>query len=572
MKKALKVIVPLLLFALIVASIGWYLFVYDRDFTRDMLLGQARYQSDLGNTKLSSWFYNLAYTQSGQDKNVAIELASQYKAVGNYTKAEYTLSNAIADGPTVELYTALCQTFVEQDKLLDAVNMLDMISDTALRAQLDELRPAAPLPDPVPGFYSEYISVSMDTAAGTTYITTDGNYPTCAGAVYAEPISLAAGETTLKAVTVSESGLVSRLTTASYTVGGVIELVEFTDPAVEASIREMLKLDGDDEIYTNQLWTIQEFTYPDEGTGFSDLALLPYLKSLSITDKKLSSLSFLSGLTELETIKMEGCRFPAEDLTYLAGLPVLQSLTLDNCGLSTVANLTNAPSLIYLDLSNNTLRNLEPLCPISTLKELYLSHNAVTSLDALSTLNGLTVLDVSYNSVTSIAPLVTCPALRSLNVGNNSLTILDAVDSLGGLTTLIADHNALTDISIISSCTALTELNISNNQITDITSLAPLTKLETFNFSYNQVTQLPQWTEGGALRTIDGSNNALEDIDVLKNMEDLSYVYMDYNELKSVDAIANCFHLVLVNVYGNPIKDVSALTEHNIIVNYDPTN
>ncbi len=571
MKKALKVIVPLLLFALIVASIGWYLFVYDRDFTRDMLLGQARYQSDLGNTKLSSWFYNLAYTQSGQDKNVAIELASQYKAVGNYTKAEYTLSNAIADGPTVELYTALCQTFVEQDKLLDAVNMLDMISDSALRAQLDKLRPAAPLPDPAPGFYSEYISVSMDTA-GTTYITTDGNYPTCAGSVYAEPISLAAGETTLKAVTVSESGLVSRLTTASYTVGGVIELVEFTDPAVEASIREMLKLDGDDEIYTNQLWTIQEFTYPDEGTGFSDLALLPYLKSLSITDKKLSSLSFLSGLTELETIKMEGCRFPAEDLTYLAGLPVLQSLTLDNCGLSTVANLTNAPSLIYLDLSNNTLRNLEPLCPISTLKELYLSHNAVTSLDALSTLNGLTVLDVSYNSVTSIAPLVTCPALRSLNVGNNSLTILDAVDTLGGLTTLIADHNALTDISIISSCTALTELNISNNQITDITSLAPLTKLETFNFSYNQVTQLPQWTEGGALRTIDGSNNALEDIDVLKNMEDLSYVYMDYNELKSVDAIANCFHLVLVNVYGNPIKDVSALTEHNIIVNYDPTN
>lgn len=571
MKKALRVIVPLLLFALIVASIGWYLFVYDRDFTRDMLLGQARHQSDLGNTKLSSWFYNLAYTQSGQDKNVAIELASQYKASGNYTKAEYTLSNAIADGPTVELYTALCQTFVEQDKLLDAVNMLDMISDPALKTQLDDLRPAAPVFDPAPGFYSEYISVSMETA-GTTYITCDGDYPTVSGSVYAEPISLAVGETVIKAVTVSETGLVSRLTTASYTVGGVIELVEFTDPAVESAIREILKLDEDDDIYTDQLWTIREFVYPDNGTDFSDLSMLTCLKTLSISGKTIDSLLFLSGLTELETIKMDACRFPAEDLTYLANLPFLQSLTLENCGLSTIANLSNAQNLIYLDLNNNTLRNLEPLSSISTLKELYLSHNAVTSLTALSSLSGLTVLDVSYNSVSSIAPLVTCPAIRSLNIGNNALTTLDAIENLGGLTALTADHNALTDISILSSCTGLTELNISNNQITDITALSTLTNLETFNFSYNQVTQLPQWTEGGALRTIDGSNNALESIDVLKNMEDLSYVYMDYNELKSVDAIADCFHLVLVNVYGNPIDDVSALTEHNIIVNYDPTN
>jgi hypothetical protein len=55
-------------------------------------------------------------------------------------------------------------------------------------------------------------------------------------------------------------------------------------------------------------------------------------------------------------------------------------------------------------------------------------------------------------------------------------------------------------------------------------------------------------------------------------MEHLSYVYMDYNKLTSVDAIAECYRLILVNVYGNEIEDVSALTAHDIIVNYDPTN
>mgnify|MGYP003321134870 CR=1 FL=1 len=38
-----------------------------------------------------------------------------------------------------------------------------------------------------------------------------------------------------------------------------------------------------------------------------------------------------------------------------------------------------------------------------------------------------------------------------------------------------------------------------------------------------------------------------------------------------VDALENCYKLVLVNVYGNEIDDVKALTEHDIIVNWDPT-
>ncbi len=571
MKKALKVIVPLLLAAFIIASIGWYLFVYDRAFTRDILLGQARYHSNQGNTRFASWFYDLAYEHSGQDKNVAIELANQYRDDGNYTKAEYTLTNAIADGATIELYTALCQLFVEQDKLLDAVNMLDKISDPTMKAQLDAIRPAAPAADPAPGFYSEYISVSLNTASGVTHYTVDGDYPSTADPVYVDPIPLPIGETTVKAICVGTNGLVSPLTTAGYTIGGVIELVEFQDAAVESSIRGILKVDADTPIYTNDLWTITEFTYPAEGQSFADLSSLPYLKTLTVEDKNFESLNCLSGLNELETLNLAGCRFPAEDLTYLTTLPSLQRLNMEGCGLSTIANLANAQNLTYLDLSNNTLRNLEPLSQMTTLKELYLDHNAVTGLNALSGLSSLEVLDVSYNSVTSIAPVVTCLNLKTLLASNNALTNLDAIENLGSLASLSVDHNTLTDVSILANCTGLTELNISNNQITDIAALSTLTALETFDFSYNEVAELPNWSEGGAMEIINGSHNAVESIDILKHMNNLSYVYMDYNKLKSVDAIANCYRLVLVNVYGNPIEDVSALTEHNIIVNYDPT-
>ena len=148
MKKFFRFIVSLVLGLLVLASIGWYLFSYDRDFTRDTLLSQARFHDEHGNSRMSSWFYDLAYNFSGQDEHVAIELAEQYKADGNFTKAEYTLSNAINDDASPDLYIALCKTYVEQDKLLDAVSLLANIADPEMRAQLDAMRaqyPASPI-------------------------------------------------------------------------------------------------------------------------------------------------------------------------------------------------------------------------------------------------------------------------------------------------------------------------------------------------------------------------------------------------------------------------------------------
>ena len=65
--------------------------------------------------------------------------------------------------------------------------------------------------------------------------------------------------------------------------------------------------------------------------------------------------------------------------------------------------------------------------------------------------------------------------------------------------------------------------------------------------------------------------NKLKKIDSLAVLPNISYVYMDYNEITNVDALADCYVLVQVNVYGNDIDTVSELTAHDIIVNYDPT-
>ena len=571
MKKFLRFIVSLLLVAVIIASIGWYLFVYDRDFTRDVLLSQARYNDLYGNSRLSSLFYDLAYEHSGRDENVAIELANQYKADGNYTKAEVTLSNAIKNKGTAELYAALCKTYVEQDKLMDAVALLNNISDPAMKQTLDQLRPSAPVPSHEPGFYSQYIPVELFSSSGTLYYTTNGEYPSISGAVYTEPLELEAGETVIYAISVDNNGLVSEPTIAGYTVGGVIELVNFTDKEMERAIRETLGVRESEILYTNVLWGITEFTVPVAATDLSDLNLLPYLKKLAIPDQKLDDLSCLTHLSKLETLDLTGSMVNPDTLVNLAALPSLKDLTLSGCGLSTIAGLGGIETLTRLDLSNNTLRNLEVISEMDTLRELYLQHNAVTSLNALSSLSKLETLDISYNSVSSLTPLSTCMRLNWLSADNNALPSLQGVENLVLLSFLSANHNNLAEISLVANCGELTQLQVTNNHISDISAVSGLTKLESFDFSYNEVEFLPMWSEGCALRTIDGSHNQLKSIDALAALPQITHIYMDYNELTSVDALADCYVLVQVNVYGNEIETVSKLTDHDIIVNYDPT-
>ena len=571
MKKALRIIVPILLGLLIIASLVWYLFVYDRGFTRDMLLHQARYHSTSGNPKIGSWFYDLAYEYSGQDENVAIELANQYKAEGNYTKAEYTLTHSIADGGTLDLYIALCKTYVEQDKLLDAVQMLDRVSNSEIKAQLDALRPKAPVADYEPGFYSQYISVSLSADGGTLYASTDGQYPSTHDDPYSQPLELPGGETTIYSLCVADNGLVSPLSVYDYTIAGVIEPVTFVDLSIELALKEILNADVDQIIYTSDLWSITEFTVPADAESFDDLENLTYLESLTIHDASFDSLRFLPALTHLTSLDLSGCRFGAEELSVIGGLPALKTLKLANCSLSTISGLELAQNLEYLDLSNNTIRNLEPLSSLLQLQEINLTHNALTGLTALGTLSKLEKLDVSYNALESIAPIATCLNLRWLDVSENDLSNLGAIDNLTKLTYLAANHNSLTELEHVAALTALTELYVSRNLITDIGALSTLTALEIFDFSYNEVEKLPNWPDGSKLRSINGSYNKIKSIASLKNMMELTYVYMDYNEITSVAELASCYKLVMVNVYGSKVKGVEKLTEQGVIVNYDPT-
>ena len=578
MKKFFKVVIPIILALAIIACIGWYLFIYDRDFTRDILLNGARYFDDRGNHAISGWFYDQAYIQANNNDVVAIELADLHKADGNYTKAEYTLTRAISDGGSVDLYLALCKTYMEQDKLLDIVKLLDSVlaenssASPEVKQQLQALRPAAPTCSPEAGFYSQYIDASIACESGTLLVDTNGQYPSVYDAPYAEPIALGDGENTLYALAVSDNGLVSPLSVFGYTIGGVIEEVTFADSAVERAVREHLAVDAEKVLYTNDLWDLTYFTVPSDAKDLSDLRHMIFVEDLAIDSVPAGQLEYLSSLVNITSLQIRNTPVSTNELKTIGALPLLQRLTLSGCALTTAAGLEAATSIVYLDLSHNTIRDLTPLQSMTGLQEVYLQHNAVDDLTVLGTLNSLVKLDVSYNLLSNLTPIFNCAKLVQLSASNNTLVDLSGIDMLSSLENLNIGHNTLSDVSPVSTCINIKNVDISNNEIIDISTFSALSNLETLNFSRNSVTALPEFSEDCALITIDGSHNNLDSLSALSGLKNLNNVYMDYNqELSSISPLTSCNRLVLVKVYGTKVQNVDALLEMSVVVEFDPT-
>lgn len=571
MKKTFKILVPIILAIAILVCTAWYLFIYDRAFTRDMLLTFARQSEHNGSHSIAAWFYKQAYSQSSNSEAVAIELAEQYKAIGNYTKAEYTLSNAITDGASVDLYVALCKTYVQQDKILDALGMLSNITDSEIKEQIEKLRPSVPTVTPDPGHFNQYISVTVSAETGTLYVSTTEKIPSVIKDHYKEPITLRDGENTIYAVSVADNGLVSPLGIYGFTVGGVVKPMEFSDTAFETEVRNILGVSEEKQLYTNDLWTIKSFTMPFGARSYSDLVHMPFLESLVIENGVSEEIKHLSSLGNLTQLKITGTALSQDNMKAIGALPVLKELTLQNCRLTTTAALSDLTSLIILDLSNNTIRDISALAGMKSLQKLYLQSNAITDLSAISTCTALTQLNVSSNALTSLAPIATLTALTELDASTNTIADLGSIGSLTALTTLKINNNKLTSVSGLEGCMSIVDLNISTNEITDISRLSSLSNMMYFDFSFNQVTEIPSFEKSCALVTINGNNNNISSLKPLGGLKSLNNVHMDYNsEISSVDPLAGCPVLILVNVYETSVKNVDKLTDQSIIINYNP--
>lgn len=552
MKRVLKIVIPLVVVLALLGTAAWFFLSFRADLTAGFLRGQAAKMVERERYSRAVTYYNWAWQLDPENQEIPLALAEAYAGSGNYTKAEYTLVRAISARPQdVDLYVALCQVYVAQDKLLDAVQMLDRTSDAEVKAALDELRPAAPVLSPENGYYTEYIEVTADGGGNAVYLSIDGDYPSMEDDAYTGPVTLPGGETMVMAVAVDENQMVSQAVQNGYTIGGVVEPVTLNDPAIDAAVREQLGMTAGETLMTDDLWSIAELTLPDTVTDLADLSHFTGLTTLTIQNVSGLDFSVLSQLTSLQTLDLSGCTISTGSLDAIAGLTGLRVLRLNNCALT----------------------DINALSQLTALTELQLANNSLSEIGVMSLMLDLETVTLTNNPITSIAGLSACTKLKSLDISGCSVTSIASLSGKTALETLLAGNNQIADLSPLEGCTALSVLEVPYNLVSDISVLAQLPALTRFVGNNNQITAVPDFDEETSkLQYIQLDYNEVTDLAGLQGIDSLNYVYADYNQVETILPLKNNINLIQVNVWDNPIpeEEVKSLQENSIIVNYNP--
>lgn len=562
-----KVLIILSILAVLVAGVFGLLYFV---FTAENMKSWGDDALADGNIDRAVMWYEYAVENEPENAAYVLALVDANLADNNFTQAERNLVKAIRRKPDAALYVKLSAVYVMQDKLMDAQEMLDNVSDAAVRAELDALRPAAPSITPEPGEYHDLITVTM-TSPDTIYYSLSDLYPSTANAPYSEPIAPDAGASSVRAVAVSENGLVSPLLEATYLLVDVVQQVNFASPELEAMVRDICCLSDAEPVLSSDLWSIAELEISSDITVLSDLQYFENLQTLVIRGNSAEDYSFLTKLFSLQSLDLSGSIVSAETLKYIGLLPELTDLNLSECGLTDISALANATNLVTLDLSNNSIRDISALAGLEHLETLNLQTNAVNLLSSLSEMPALRELNIANNNLSTLAPLENSKKLVTLIADNNQLMDIGVLVSMENLEYFTAANNRIADASCLASCTLLTYLDLSDNRLQSIDVMANLVNLTYLDISHNSVSDLPDLPVMEQLQTFNASYNSLTSVEALAGQPLLAYVDLDYNaELTDVTCLADCVMLVQLDIFGTKVGDIQVLLDMSVIVHYDP--
>lgn len=159
------------------------------------------------------------------------------------------------------------------------------------------------------------------------------------------------------------------------------------------------------------------------------------LRKLQILGLEQNSIPIEPGsLKELRILEIKGWgdSFELENTLFLRGLPKLELLILEGCGLK---ELPEIPQTVrVLDLSGNAIQNIDGSLSATELKKLDLSENGLRYIHIRNAkeMKELRRLDLSANDLKESPDFLNnLPALQSLSLSNNPMYRLELKESAG---------------------------------------------------------------------------------------------------------------------------------------------
>ena len=196
--------------------------------------------------------------------------------------------------------------------------------------------------------------------------------------------------------------------------------------------------------------------HPDIFDPLVNLTKLDLSSQDDLSDTQLPSFAKLGKLTWLSL--NDDARAGPLNITSdtFAGLDSLETLYLDNCGLSTLPSFANLPSLFRLSLNNNAFTNLtsDTLLDLPNLRILYMKASTLTNPHPPSPLllKGNQIVALPRDAFSAM------PNLLRLFLSGNSISVLELgwANGLGNL--FVLGEDCCTHCCLLTCCVMLRRL------------------------------------------------------------------------------------------------------------------
>ncbi len=295
---------------------------------------------------------------------------------------------------------------------------------------------------------------------------------------------------------------------------------------------------------------------------------------------------------------------------------LLRLTTLDASGfaISNLSGLEFAVNLTNLNLSNNKIKDLRPLIPLTRLKILALEHNLIEisagsvdkniidnflakkvdvtfepqGLDAvpvnipdtglvtvlrkalnkpsgkltkgdLESLTGR--LFIGVQNIEDLTGLQFAVNITDLSIGSNKVSNLGPLSGLMSLREFRIIDNNVSDLSPLSTLTDLTKLELPSNIINDLAPLRGLTNLTKLELSDNKISDLNGLEKMIALTNLDLSENNISLLTPLKDLTALTQLQLNQNNISNISPLKSLKSLTNLDLHLNNISDSSPLSD-----------
>lgn len=365
-------------------------------------------------------------------------------------------------------------------------------------------------------------------------------------------------------------------------VGDGCAALGFTDPALDAAVRQQLGVAEGDEIDADALAGMTMLMA--DGVGITDLSGIECAAALEyvfVRDNEITDVTPLVGLEVLQHAHLGGNRIT--DLSPLSGHPTLFTLKAEANEIATIANLADVPQLANLDVSDNPIADLGQFSGLSGIRSLriertqvddlsalaslpqldnvYVNGAALTNLASLPSLSQLTGLFAADNAIADATCTAALPSLRELDLAGNQLATVEGLSAatLTSTPNLVLDRNPLDGLQSLESL-PIRRLSIDEVGVADMTSLAaidgPLVELSARGNGIVDVTPI------ASIATLDLANNAIADLSPFVGQ---TIEYLDLSNNQIVDGsliaeieLAHCGYIALA---GNPLQDEATIVD-----------